>query len=136
MVKMYYECIANTFNRELFCCKKKKKRLQWGSCQPCFKHIFGVQMKIDKQCKRQSLSEPNSWKPEGISIYKLSLRSYNQLSLHACLWINIHYITIYVYQFSFELWTTLVKSDKSGTRFCLSVWYIEWGGGGLIDRSN
>lgn len=70
MVKMYYECIANTLNRELFCCKKKKC-LQRGPCQPCFKHIFGVQIKIDKQCKRQSLSEPNSWKPEGISIYTL-----------------------------------------------------------------
>lgn len=37
-----------------------------------FKHIFGVQMKIDKQCKRQSLSEPNShdsWKPEGIYLH-------------------------------------------------------------------
>lgn len=23
MVNMYYECIVNIFNRELFCCKKK-----------------------------------------------------------------------------------------------------------------
>lgn len=122
-----------------FAVKKKKKMFTMRILPTLFKHIFGVQMKIDKQCKRQSLSEPNSWKPEGIStfcMHKLSLRSYNQLSLHACLWINIHYITIYVYQFSFELWTTLVKSDKSDTRFCLSVWYIEWGGGGLIGRSN
>lgn len=67
------------------CFAVKKKMFTMRILPTLFKHIFGVQMKIDKQCKRQSLSEPNSWKPEGISIYKLSLRSYNQLSLHACL---------------------------------------------------
>lgn len=78
---------------------KNKKTFTMRILPTLFKHIFGVQMKIDKQCKRQSLSEPNSWKPEGIStfcMHKLSLRSYNQLSLHACPLHNYLCISIFI----------------------------------------
>lgn len=128
MVKMYYECIANTFNRELFCCKKKC--LQRGLANLVLNIFLVCKWKLINSVKDDLYQNPtvgnlkvylyihyNHW---GATINYLCMLVYELI---------YYYITIYVYRFSFELWTTLVKSDKSDTRFCLSVWYIEGGGG-------
>lgn len=133
MVKMYYECIANTFNWELFCCKKKKKCLQWGSCQPCLNIFLVCKWKLINSVKDNLYQNPIVG---NLMVYlHFVCINYHWWAIinYLCMLVYeliYYYITIYVYQFSFELWTTLVKSDKSDTRFCLSVWYIEGGGGG------